>query len=199
MQSLEIRAQKGKEISENFGAVTRCDETTYKVKSQSSNTIYEIVSTERGWTCQCPDQRFRGVKCKHIWGVEFSFALREEVRRQTAIVISPLSTTACIFCNSEQIIKKAVRHNKTYDVQRHLCKNCGKRFSFNVGFEGMRASPKVITSALQLYFQGESLRKIQNFLSLQGVKISYVGVYKWIKRYIALMEKHLDNITPNVG
>jgi len=63
----------------------------------------------------------------------------------------------------------------------------------------MKASPKSITSAMQLYFTGESLRNVQKFLKLQGVKISHVAIYKWIGKYVAIMEKYLDQITPNVS
>jgi len=197
MQSLEIRAQKGKEISEMQDAINRLDETAYKVRSQSQNMYYEVLSTERGWICQCADHVYRGVKCKHIWAVEFSFAIRRLVQKET--VIAQLSTKACIYCGSERIIKKSIRHNKYGNLQRYLCKGCGKRFSFNMGFEGMRASPQAITSAMQLYFSGESLRNTQRFLALQGVKISFVGIYKWIRKYISLMQKYLDQIQPQVG
>ncbi|MGI0068760.1 MAG: IS6 family transposase, partial [Nitrosopumilaceae archaeon] len=197
MQSLEIRAQKGKEISEMQDTINRLDESTYKVRSQRLNMYYEVVSTELGWTCQCADHRFRGVKCKHIWAVEFSFAIRRLVQKE--IIIPQLSTKACLFCGSEKIIKRTVRHNKSGDLQRYLCKACGKTFSFNVGFEKMHASPQVITSAMQLYFSGESLRNTQRFLALQGVKISYVGIYKWIKRYVSLMQSYLDKLQPQVG
>jgi putative transposase len=63
----------------------------------------------------------------------------------------------------------------------------------------MRASPQIITSAMQLYFTGESLRNVQKFLRLQGVTVSHVAVYKWIKKYVNLMEKYLDQIKPQVS
>ena len=63
----------------------------------------------------------------------------------------------------------------------------------------MKASPRAITSAMQLYFTGESLRNVQRFLRLQGVKVSHVAIYKWIKKYVALMQKYLDQITPKVS
>ncbi|MGI0081166.1 MAG: transposase, partial [Nitrososphaerales archaeon] len=194
---MEIRAEKGKQIAQIERAVTRLDDHTYKVASQSSRTIYEILSTENGWVCQCPDHMYRAVKCKHIWAVEFSFAIRRLVAKE--VVIASLNTQACIFCGSNQIIKKSVRHNKAGDLQRYFCKSCGKRFSFNLGFKGMRATPQVITSAMQLYFSGESLRNTQRFLALQGVRISYVAVYKWIKKYVSLMQKYVDRIQPKVG
>jgi transposase-like protein len=63
----------------------------------------------------------------------------------------------------------------------------------------MKASPQIITSAMQLYFTGESLRNVQKFLRLQGVNVSHVAVYKWIQKYVSLMEKYLDQIKPQVS
>jgi transposase-like protein len=63
----------------------------------------------------------------------------------------------------------------------------------------MRATPHVITSAMQLYFTGESFRNVQKFLKLQGVKVTHVPVFKWIKKYVGLMENYLEQIRPIVG
>jgi transposase-like protein len=63
----------------------------------------------------------------------------------------------------------------------------------------MKASPQIITQAMQLYFTGESLRNVRNFLKLAGVDVSHVAVYKWIQKYVRLMEKYLDRITPKVS
>ena len=63
----------------------------------------------------------------------------------------------------------------------------------------MHASPQMITSAMQLYFTGESFRNVQKFLKLQGVKMSHVAVYKWIGKYIGLMKKYLEKIKPNTS
>jgi putative transposase len=74
-----------------------------------------------------------------------------------------------------------------------------KRFSFNIGFERMKASPQAISSSMQLYFTGESLRNVQKFLRLQGVSVSHVAVYKWIGKYTDLMQQYLSQITPQVS
>lgn len=63
----------------------------------------------------------------------------------------------------------------------------------------MSVNPKIVTSAMQLYFTGESLRSIQKFLKLQGVNVAHSTVYKWIKKYTKLMKTHLDTIVPQVG
>lgn len=51
---------------------------------------------------------------------------------------------------------------------------------------------------MQLYFNGESFRNVQRFLKLQGVKMSHVAIYKWIRKYVVLMKSYLEKITPNV-
>jgi putative transposase len=63
----------------------------------------------------------------------------------------------------------------------------------------MRATPQAITSAMQLYFTGESLRNVQKFLRLQGVNVSHQTVYNWIRKYTKLMQNYLSKITPQVG
>jgi len=137
------------------------------------------------------------VKCKHIWAVEFSLAFREEVKQR--VTIQGLDLQSCRFCGSENIVKNGVRKNKYGNLQRYMCKDCGKKFSFNIGFERMRATPQVITSAMQLYFTGESYRNVKKFLRLQGVNVSHVAVYKWVEKYVGLMDKYLEKITPDVG
>jgi putative transposase len=69
-------------------------------------------------------------------------------------------------------------------ISRVTCvKDCGKRFSFNTGFENMRVSTQIITSAIQLYFTGESFRNVKRFIELQGIKMSHIAIYKWIKKF----------------
>jgi len=191
------RQEQGQLIASLKDTIKRIDEFNYEVNSQSGNGAYQVHSTELGWNCSCPDYIFRGVKCKHIFAVEFSLELRKKV--ESSIVIQQVNSLACCYCHSDNVVKKAKRHNKYGDIQRYLCKVCGKRFSFNLGFEKMHATPQMITSAMQLYFTGESLRNVQKFLKLQGVNISHVAVYKWINKYVGLMEKYLQQIKPNVG
>ncbi len=92
-----------------------------------------------------------------------------------------------------------MRKNKSGNLQRYYCKDCTKWFTLNMGFERMQATPQVITGAMQLYFTGESLRNVQKFLRLQGVDISHMTVYRWIGKYVGLMEKYLEQIKPQVS
>jgi transposase-like protein len=196
-QALAMRQVKGEQIAHLEGAVRRFSDEMYYVKSQSGNGEYQVYHVPTGWQCTCPDAKFRVVKCKHQWAVELSNALREKVIGRT--VIEPLSYKRCPICKSEIIVKHGVRRTKYGSIQRYLCKNCGHWFVFNLGFERMRATPQVITSAMQLYFSGESLRNTQKFLRLQGVNVSHVAIYYWIGKYVALMEKYLEQIKPQVS
>jgi transposase-like protein len=137
-------------------------------------------------------------KCKHIFAVELSHALRQTVERQ--VKIEPLDIQSCLYCYSKNVVKHGLRHNSNGGIQRFTCRDCRKRFSVNLGFERMKATPQMITSALQLYFTGESLRNVQRFLQLQGVKIkSPQTIHNWITKYIGLMERYLDQIRPTLS
>lgn len=192
------REEKGKQIAIKHDLV-RIADNHYKVHSQTTNKEYKVVMINDKWVCNCPDHIFRHVCCKHIHAVEFSIKLREEVEGKNKVVISPIAITTCLFCKSDNLIRFGIRHNKSGNIQRFSCQDCHKTFSMNIGFEGMKSNPKAITSAMQLYFTGESLRGVQKFLRLQGVNISHVTIYKWIRRYTKLMNGYLDTIVPQVG
>lgn len=191
------REQRGREIARiSPDQVTRIDKNTYKVQSQSNREIkYDVVSTELGWICSCPDSMFRQAKCKHVFAVELSQALRRSVTK-IDLAVNP---SVCIYCKSPNITRYGVRHNKSGNIQVYSCKDCKHFFTHNVGFEHMQASPQAITGAMQLYFSGESLRNVQKFLLLQGIRISHVTVLNWIHKYVSLMEKYVEKITPQVS
>jgi transposase-like protein len=63
----------------------------------------------------------------------------------------------------------------------------------------MHHNPQAVTTALQLYFSGESLRNTVKALKLLGTQVSHQTIYNWITKYVGLMEKYLDKITPQVG
>ena len=63
----------------------------------------------------------------------------------------------------------------------------------------MKHNPQAITSAMQLYFSGESLRNTMKALELMGVKVSYRTILNWIKKYVRLMKAYAEKITPNVS
>jgi transposase-like protein len=197
LQTIGTREDRGKAIAEKEGQMIRINDNSYKVKSQSSDILYDVISTEIGWKCSCPDHTSRGVQCKHIFSVIFSFGIRKEVEK---VRIEPIvSVSSCVYCHSTNVIKYGVRHNKYGDVQLFHCNECSRHYTLNLGFEKMKASPKTITVAMQLYFSGESLRNVAESLKLLGVKVSHVAVYNWIQKYTDLMKQYVDKLKPNVG
>jgi hypothetical protein len=63
----------------------------------------------------------------------------------------------------------------------------------------MKHNPQGITTAMQLYFSGESLRNTAHSLQLIGMDVTHQTVYNWIKKYTKLMETYLNRIIPKVG
>ena len=196
-QLTTTREERGQTIAKLNGQINRVDDYTYTVKSQSHEGEYVITKIDSEWICECPDNKFRQVECKHIHAIKFSQSLRAEVA--ITRTIQEVNLQNCQYCGSSEIAKDGVRHNKNGDLQIYQCRVCGHYFTINLGFQHMRATPEIITSAMQLYFTGESLRNVQKFLKLQGVTVSHVAIMKWIKKYVRKMESYLENIKPNVS
>ncbi|MCJ8306750.1 MAG: hypothetical protein HRU07_06850 [Nitrosopumilus sp.] len=129
------KKERGKEIAEKNNQIKRIDETHYTVNSQSRKKQHEVISTEFGWICSCEDHIIRKVQCKHNHAVEISLSIRKEVK--TNVILEPIQSNHCIYCDSENFIKWNVRHNKNQDIQVYKCKDCLKYFSINLGFEKM--------------------------------------------------------------
>jgi transposase-like protein len=191
------REQRGEAIAKLPNQIQRIDECLYIVKSQSGHGEYCVTKVCGEWICQCPDNKFRHVKCKHIFAIEFSSQIRKEV--QVNRVIQEVNVKNCRYCGSSNLKKDGLRKNKTGTIQKFYCRNCHHYFTINLGFERMKHNPQAITSAMQLYFSGESLRNTMKSLRLLGVEVSHKTVYMWIKKYVALMDSYIDKIVPNVS
>jgi putative transposase len=195
-QLTTTRQQRGQTIAHLNGQVKLIENDFYTVQSQSGNGEYAVTLVDREWICGCPDNKFRGVKCKHIYAVEISQKIKERVKQN---VIQEVVISDCLYCHSSHIKKMGIRHNKSGDIQRYLCLDCGRSYSVNIGFERMKHNPKAITTAMQLYFSGESLRNTMRSLKLLGVEVSHKTVYNWIKKYVKLMKEYTESIVPNVS
>lgn len=188
------------------GKVDKLSDSTYRVWSQSGNGHYIVVreGLEWKWKCECPDFVLNSVVCKHIHAVE-QFRLNE---RSTSVselegenlceIEEPASV--CKFCGSENIVKRGFRTTEKGKVQRFFCNDCKRKFVVNEGFEKMKSTPQIITIALDLYFKGISMRSIVDHLKqFYNVEVSHVAVYKWIRKYIAMMKKYCDQLVPRVS
>ena len=130
--------------------------------------------------------------------MEISLQIRQKVEQQIT-TINPINTDCCTQCQSDKIKKIGIRHNKNYDIQMYRCKNCNKKFSMNLGFERLKATPESVTASMNLYFNGEPLRHVADSMKLFGVKVTHKTIENWIKKYVKLMDKYLEQITPQVS
>jgi transposase-like protein len=196
-QLTTTREERGQAIAQFEGQIKRIDENIYTVKSQSHKGEYCVTKVCGEWLCQCPDNQYRKIKCKHIFAIEFSSQIRKEV--QINRVIQEVNVQNCRYCGSSNIKKDGLRKNKSGIIQKFSCRDCRHYFTVNIGFEKMKHNPQAITSAMQLYFSGESLRNTMKSLKLLGVEVSHQTVYNWIRKYVAIMKDYIDKIIPNVS
>jgi len=196
-QLTTTREERGQTIAQAQNQINRIDEAFYTVHSQSGNGEYAVTKVDQEWICECPDNKYRHVECKHIYAIRFLQSIRAEVAIARIAPIENL--TECIYCGSSNLIKKGLRKNKAGAIQKFYCRDCHKYMTFNIGFERMKHNPQAITSAMQLYFSGESLRNTMNSLKLLGVEVSYRTILNWIKKYVRLMQTYTESIVPKVS
>ena len=90
----------------------------------------------------------------------------------------------CKYCGSENVVKNGHVHGKQF----YHCKNCGHKFVEPKAYPKMRTKGRVIATAIDLYFEGLSVRKVQTQIDkIFGVKVSQVAIWKWMKKYFKLV------------
>jgi len=102
----------------------------------------------------------------------------------------------CKYCGSEKLTKKGFVAKK----QLYKCKDCGHRFYDNENFAKMKVDKKSIVLALNLYYDGLSLRKTQrNLEQIFGLRISQVTILNWIKKYSKLVQEYVMTLEPELS
>ena len=107
----------------------------------------------------------------------------------------------CEKCNGKNIKKDGVRETKNRgSVQRYKCKDCSHRYSIDDGFWKMKNHEDKITSCMNMYYAGMSLRKIQEHLQMFAPKNShYSTIYRWIVKYANMISALTDNLQVQSG
>ena len=102
----------------------------------------------------------------------------------------------CKYCGSKSLIKKGFVNGK----QLYKCKDCGHRFYANESFVRMKIDKNSMVVALNLYYDGLSLRKTQrNLEQIYGIKVSQVTILNWIKKYSKLVKEYMTTFTPQLS
>lgn len=183
----KARADRGLLIHQAGGQVERIAPDHYLVRSQSTNSTYEVRDFGHGWMCSCADHLHTGARCKHIQAVEFQAGVR-------TIVELPSQAT-CWHCDSPSIIRKGTQCGS----RRFKCRKCGKYFTDGQGFDRMRNTIQHITIGVEMLFAGLSSRKTANALHVVGCTVSHVTIQNWGRRFGDLMDAFLYTVTPHVG
>jgi transposase-like protein len=101
----------------------------------------------------------------------------------------------CPKCKSTDIIKWGFRFNHTTKKRRYLCKNCKFTFVVDDGFWKMSKKREMITSCLDLYMNGMSLRKISTHMKQFGnVGVHFSTVLTWLKKYSTMIQPYTESL-----
>jgi hypothetical protein len=74
----QVRELRGLAILARGSQIKRLNSSTYRVRSQSGSGSYFVIKEVSKWMCECPDHKYRHVKCKYIHAVNFSLTLRKK-------------------------------------------------------------------------------------------------------------------------
>lgn len=102
----------------------------------------------------------------------------------------------CKYCQSER-----VRKYGTYKgTQYYFCNDCKRKFSNPDAIPKMQYSTSQIADALNMYYEGMSLKEIRrNFIQQHNDYISDGTIWNWIGRFSKPVIIEADKYKPNVG
>jgi len=101
----------------------------------------------------------------------------------------------CKYCQSEKVVKNGSAKGEPI----FKCKECGHRFTVGSDFPKMRTQSRIISSSIDLYFEGLSVRKIQTQIDkLFGTHVSQMAIWKWIMKYSALVSQYVETLKPQL-
>lgn len=162
-----------------------------------SGMWYYVTHADGRSVCTCPDFKYRGTECKHI---RMAGQAPEPAERGEPFIIMPVPAGTCPKCGAAGAVKRGLRRNKYGSIQRYQCRNCGLRFSDNLGFEWQHADRETVTNAIHLHYDGGmSSRQIQQYFARNGIRFSHVAIRNWINKYTRLAAEYLESIPVQVG
>ena len=102
----------------------------------------------------------------------------------------------CKYCGSESLTKKGFVNQK----QLYKCKDCKHRFFLNQNFARMKVDKNAIVLALNLYYDGLSLRKTKkNLEQILGIEVSQVTILNWVTKSSKLVAKFTETLVPQLS
>jgi transposase-like protein len=203
-EMINARKVRGMNLLEQGIEPKEINSKTWIIPSQSGNGTYTVhyeYVPHIHWSCTCKDFELRGIPCKHINAVKIWKNLKDRFEQlhlnvKQHITSKDSEIQECKFCHSTNFIRYGLKNSK----QVYKCKNCNRKFVDNVDFENMKYNPKIIALTLDLYFRGLSLRKVcQHLKEFYELDVSYTSVYRWIEKYIGIMNDYVNSLQPDIG
>lgn len=101
----------------------------------------------------------------------------------------------CKYCTSEKVVKDG----KVKGTQQYVCRSCGHKFVEGSDFPKMRVESRIISTAIDMYYEGLSVRKVQNQLQkIFGIQIGKSAIWKWLIKYSKLVSQYVETLTPQL-
>ena len=167
--------------------ITSTNPDSWTVCSQSRpGSFHHVTRSGPKWSCDCAFSSETGMVCIHVLAVRYKIGFEDSAPDASEPKVGAS-------CRSSDVILRGVRHNQSGDVQRYLCRACGRRFAGREGFAKRRADPMNIARALDLYFRGMSVRKVREHLEqVERLNVSHMTVFRWIVHYSKLAAEWMD-------
>ncbi len=187
-QQIQVRRQKGQEIAKSGNV--KLNGNTWIVPSQSCSKTYEVVLGIGNSRCTCPDYIERGMKCKHIFSVEFTITKQKNADGTTTITQTKRITYAQNWSayNLSQITEK----ERFMELLQGLIENVPENHREGRGRPQMPIRDLLFASTLKVFSQF-SLRRFMTDLRVAKDK-GYVGNVPCYSLVGKFMER--EDITP---
>ena len=195
----QFRQERGVQIAKANG-ITENEDGSFKVPSQTVEDRFYTVRAFGGiWVCDCPDYQNRAdsiAACKHILGTRLWIAAKVELQGKPRPKVFADDSLQCVDCGSIRVIHFGSSHGKP----AFKCKDCGKRFREQSLIKGSRYSPEMVSLTLDLYFSGNSLRKIARIVNNHfGTEMGSTSIYRWIQRFVPMISEYAQSLTPELS
>ena len=107
-----------------------------------------------------------------------------------------MDMSPCKYCLSEMVKPAGSMRGK----KLVKCISCGKRFMDNGNLPRMYTNKHAIVTAMSMYFEGLSVRKVSRQLeSIYGERVSQVAIWKWVRKYSTLVGEYVKTLSPQIG
>jgi transposase-like protein len=105
----------------------------------------------------------------------------------------------CIYCGFSDVIKMGKRKTQCGERQRYQCKSCNRKFVADP-IKGYKATAKLITLSMDLYFKGLSYRKIADTLfQFYDLEVHHETIRRWINTFMKAINKYVATLEPQLS